>query len=88
MSDINWEEMINEAAKKTDKEYASEFSSLTRLTDDEMKDFIITPDDKKKFAHLISVVKDKTKSNNEKAEAISNINGSLNIIAPLLEKLI
>jgi len=88
MSDIDWDKIINDSFDKTDEEYASEFSGLTRLTDDELKDFIKTSEDKQIFARLISIVKDTTKSNNQKAQALSNIDGALGLIVPLLGKLI
>lgn len=88
MSNNDWDKIINDAFDKTDEEFASEFSGLTRLTDDELKDFIKTPEDKEKFALLISIVKDTTKSNNQKAQALSNIDGALDLIVPLLGKLI
>ena len=88
MSNIDWDKIINNAFDKTDEEFASEFSGLTRLTDDELKDFIKTPSDKKIFANLIAIVKDTTKSNAQKAQALSNIDGALDLIVPLLGKLI
>lgn len=88
MTDIDWDAIINGAIKKTDEEFASEFSGLTRLTDNELKTFIKTPADKKKFAELISVIKDTTKSNKQKAEAISNIEGAVELIVPLLVKFV
>ena len=88
MTNIDWIKIINDSFDKTDEEFASEFSGLTRLTDDELKDFIKTPEDKEKFAYLISIVKDTTKTNTQKAEALSNIEGALDLIVPLLGKLI
>ena len=88
MSNIDWDKIINDSFEKTDEEFASEFSGLTRLTDDELKDFIKTSEDKEKFANLIAIVKDATKSNAQKAQALSNIDGALDLIVPLLGKLI
>lgn len=86
--DSSWEEIRKQAKKQTDNTFASKASSLTRLTDDEIKE--ITPNglDKERFATLLEIVSDATKSNNEKAEAIRNITGLAEIAVPLLLKLL
>jgi len=86
--DSTWEEIRKKAKKQTDDTFASKVSSLTRLTDDEIKE--ITPNalDKERLATLLGIVADATKSNNEKAEAIRNINGLAEIAVPLLLKLL
>ena len=82
-----WEEIRKKAKEKTDKEFASEASSLTRLTDEEIKEITPTPLDKEKLAELMSIVKDATKSNRQKGEAIRNITGLAEIAVSLLLKL-
>ncbi len=82
-----WEEIRRRAKQKTDEEFASEASSLTRLKDEEIKEITPQPLEKEKLADLMSIVKDTTKSNQEKAQAIRNIDGLLNIAVKLLEKL-
>ena len=86
--DSTWEEIRKKAKKQTDDTFASKVSSLTRLTDDEIKE--ITPNalDKERLATLLEIVADATKSNSEKAEAIRNINGLAEIAVPLLRKLL
>lgn len=86
--DSTWEEIRKKAKKQTDDTFASKVSSLTRLTDEEIKE--ITPNalDKERLATLLGIVADATKSNNEKAEAIRNINGLAEIAVPLLLKLL
>lgn len=86
--DSTWEEIRKKAKKQTDDTFASKVSSLTRLTDDEIKE--ITPNalDKERLTTLLGIVADSTKSNNEKAEAIRNIKGLAEIAVPLLMKLI
>lgn len=86
--DSTWEEIRKKAKKQTDDTFASKVSSLTRLTDDEIKE--ITPNalDKERLATLLGIVGDATKSNNEKAEAIRNINGLAEIAVPILLKLL
>ena len=86
--DSTWEEIRKKAKKQTDDTFASKVSSLTQLTDDEIKE--ITPNalDKERLATLLGIVADTTKSNNEKAEAIRNMNGLAEIAVPLLLKLL
>jgi len=86
--DSTWEEIRKKAKKQTDDAFASKVSSLTRLTDEEIK--AITPKalDKERLATLLGIVADATKSNNEKAEAIRNTNGLAEIVVPLLLKLL
>jgi hypothetical protein len=86
--DTTWEAIRKNAKKQTDDTFAPKVSSLTRLTDDEIKE--ITPNalDKERLATLLGVIADATKSNNEKAEAIRNINGLAEIAVPLIQKLL
>lgn len=86
--DSTWEEIRKKAKRQTDDTFASKVSSLTRLTDDEIKE--VTPNalDKERLATLLGIVADAAKSNNEKAEAIRNINGLVEIAVPLLLKLL
>ena len=83
-----WEEIKKKAKKQTDDTFASKVSGLTRLTDDEIKEISPNALDKEKLAILLGIVADATKSNNEKAEAIRNINGLVEIAVPLLLKLL
>ena len=83
-----WEEIRKKAKKQTDDTFASKVSGLTRLTDDEIKEISPNALDKERLATLLGIVADATKSNNEKAEAIRNINGLVEIAVPLLLKLL
>jgi len=86
--DSTWEEIRKKAKRQTDDTFASKVSSLTRLTDDEIKE--ITPNalDKERLAALLGIVADTTKTNDEKAEAIRNVSGLAEIAIPLLLKLL
>ena len=83
-----WEEIRKKAKKQTDGSFASKVSSLTRLTDAEIKEIIPNALDKERLATLLGVIADATKSNNEKADAIRNIDGLAEIVVPLLLKLV
>ena len=83
-----WDSILKDAKKETDDAFAEKVSSLTRLTDDEIKEVTPTSADKESLAKLMSVVADATMDNNAKAQAISNINGALQVVVPLLKKLL
>lgn len=86
--DATWEELRKKAKKQTDETFASKASCLTRLTDNEIKEITPSVLDKERFATLLGIVADTTKSNSEKADAIRNINGLAEIAVPLLLKLL
>jgi hypothetical protein len=70
-----WKEIRNKAREKTDGQFASEASGLTRLTDEEIKAIAPAVEDREKLAQLMEIVTDATRSNQEKATALKNING-------------
>ncbi len=84
----SFEEILANAGKLTDEKLASEISSLTRLTDKEIKEIAPKPLDKKKLAQLLAVVKDATITNEEKAQAVKTIEGLAEIAISLLGKLL
>lgn len=83
-----WDEIRSKAKTLTDNNFATNVSSLIRLTDAEIK--AITPNniDKERLATLFGIIGDNTKSNNEKADAIRSINGLAEIAVPLILKLL
>lgn len=77
---VNWDEferdidsIIEEGAARTDKRLASRVSSVTRMTDDEIKDIFPETADIQKLAGLMKIVKSaddrNTKINNIVARA-------------------
>jgi hypothetical protein len=83
-----WESVLKDAQKQTDDVFASRVSSLTRLTDTEIKEITPTAPDKEKLAKLMSIVADATLNNNAKAQQIKAITGLLEVAVPLLKKLL
>ena len=83
-----WEKIRKSAKEQTDAEFASQISSLTRLKDEEITAIAPEPQDRKKLAELLKVVKDAAKDNSEKADAIKNVNGFAEIAVSLLSKLL
>ncbi|MCG8313262.1 MAG: hypothetical protein MI976_08605 [Pseudomonadales bacterium] len=83
-----WDDIIANAGNDSITEFSSKASSLVKLTNDEIKELIPEGVDQAKFAELMSVVDDTTKSNKEKADHIRNTVGfaeiAVNIVAKLL----
>lgn len=75
------------AAKMTDEKFAIQFSSLTRLNDEELeaiiKDACISKAD---LATVLAEVKDTTNTNQAKAAAINKINGGISAMVAIAAK--
>jgi len=83
-----WDSIIENAGNDSISEFSDKASSLIKLTNKEIQEAIPEGVDHTKFAELMSVVNDSTKSNSEKAEQIRNISGFAEIAANLLTKLV
>lgn len=89
MSEINWDDIANQAATTTDAHFANQISSLTRLNDAEIQHIIFeTGISQKDLADIIKEVKNVTKSNEAKANAIKNIGKGVDVLVALASKLI
>ncbi|MCK8121493.1 MAG: hypothetical protein AAF510_11345 [Pseudomonadota bacterium] len=73
---INWDEfdseidlIIENSAEATDEKLASSISSITRMTDEEVKELFPSPADVKKLTELMKIVK----SSQNRNEKINNI---------------
>jgi hypothetical protein len=86
----DWDDVdkaLDDAAKKTNDDLAGKVSSLTRLTDDEIKKLFPTKDDVAKLSQLMQIVRGAT-SQNEKVNALTeNIEGLGKTVITLLAKL-
>ncbi|WMJ75285.1 hypothetical protein RCC89_19280 [Cytophagaceae bacterium ABcell3] len=86
---MNWNEIANQAGQSTDDYFKSQMSSLTRLNDQEIEDIINeTGISKQDLANVLKEVKDATKSNANKANAIRNISKGIDVLVGLAGKLI
>ncbi len=83
-----WDEIISTAGDQSISEFSDRASSLIKLTNQEIEDAIPQGVDHAKFAELMKVVNDATKSNQEKAENIRSTIGFAEIAANLLLKLV
>ena len=85
----DWDAIANEAGQATDAHFQNTISSLTRLNDSEISHLIHdTGISKQDLTAVLKEVKDATKSNNAKANAISNINKGVDLLVSIAEKLL
>jgi hypothetical protein len=89
---INWNEIdvdaiIEQEASATDDALASKVSSLTRMTDEEVKELFPEASDVKKLAELMQIVKSSEDRNNKINKIVSNAEEFGGIVLTLLGKL-
>jgi hypothetical protein len=90
---INWDEfdseidlIIENSAEVTDEKLASSISSITRMTDEEVKELFPSPADVKKLTELMKIVKS-SQNRNEKINSIVAKSEELGgVILSLLQK--
>ena len=84
-----WKKKAAAAQKETDAELVNEISALSSFNPPELKELLAEyAMDKTEFKDLIKIVKDHTKSNNDKVKAIANIQNGAEILIGLLGKLL
>lgn len=85
----DWKKLATEAGNATDDHFAGKISSLTRLNDDEIKALIEESGiSKKDLVAVLEEIKSTTKSNQQKAKAISSINKGLDLLVSIAGKLL
>jgi len=88
MNDTDFDEILNEAERRTDKFFEEEIAKRTRLTQEEINEIAPTTVDKNKLGELLKVVEDATKSNEQKAQALRNIAGLAELAVSVLKKVV
>ena len=90
---INWDKFqdeldvaIGDAEGKTDKNLAGKISTITRMTDDEVKKLFPDPADVKKLAELMELVKRAGDRNDKINKIVANAEDFGGIILTLLGK--
>lgn len=87
--DNKWKKKAAQAQKETDAELAQEMGALSSFNPSELTKHLAEHDmSNKEFDQLIKLVKDHTKSNNDKAKAIGNIQNGVEILVGVLGKLL
>ncbi len=90
---VNWDKfnddldsIIESGAKRTDDRLASRISSVTRMTDEEIKQLFPKPADAMKLAKLMGIVKTAENRNTKINNIVSNAEELAGVILTLLEK--
>lgn len=93
--DIDWEEFqrcideeIEAAATQTSKRLASQASSITRLTDDEIVELFPKPADVQRLKQLMEIVKLAENENQKINRLVANIADLAGVTVTLLEKFV
>lgn len=89
MSSINWNELAEQAAQQTDTQFATQIASLTSMSTNEITSFI--EESAISNANAIKVlqeVNNATSSNNQKAEAITNIQNGVGFLISIATKIV
>lgn len=92
---INWDEFDNEidgivaeSSIATDDQLAAKVSSLTKMTDSEVKELFPEPSDVKKLAKLMKIVKSADDRNTKINKIVSNAEEFGSITVTLLGKFV
>ncbi len=80
-----FEDVARRAAEATDKQYASELSSLCRLKDDEIKRYFPAREDKNALLELLKIVKSATDENEKVVHLKDNIDKFAGIVVKLVK---
>ncbi|EDP94854.1 hypothetical protein U8527_08040 [Kordia algicida OT-1] len=89
MSDIDWDNLANQAADQTDTEFQTTIASLTRISIKEIDEFI--KESQISNANAMKVLKeisDATASNTAKADAIANIDNGVNFLVSIANRIV
>jgi hypothetical protein len=81
-------QIVENASDKTDKILASDISSITRLTDQEIREFFPEPSDVEKLQKLIQIVKSADDRNSKINSIVQNSEAFGGIILTLLSKFV
>lgn len=80
--------IMDDAAQKTDANLASQISSLTRMTDAEIKKLFPKAADAKKLVELMTIVKSAQKENDKINDIVANSERFAGVVVTLLGKFI
>lgn len=91
---IDWEKFqdkvdrgVISAGTKTDAQLAGQISSVTRLTDEEIKVLFPDPADVKRVAELMEIVKKSGDKNEKIKQIVANIDDLAGVVVTILGKL-
>ncbi len=85
-SNIDIDAIVDDAAQKTDDKLAGQISSLTRMTDAEIKKLFPKAADAKKLVALMQIVKSAETRNKKISNIVENSEKFAGIVLKLLDK--
>jgi len=90
---VNWDNIdidriLTTTTGETDQQLASTISSLTRMTDEEVKDLFPAPADVKKLAGLMKIVKSSEDRNQKINSLVDNAQELSGVVLTLLSKFV
>ena len=84
-----WQKKAKQAQKETDAEMANQIVQLSSIKQKDIDQLLAENKmDAAEFDLLIRLIKDQTKSNNDKIKALSNMQNGLEVLVGLVGKLI
>jgi hypothetical protein len=84
-----WQKKAKQAQKETDAEMANQMVQLSSIKQKDIDQLLAENKmDAAEFDQLIRLIKDQTKSNNDKIKALSNMQNGLELLVGLVGKLI
>ncbi len=83
-----FDDVLAEAADKTDAQLSSQISGLTRLKDSEIQKLFPAPDDKTSLLQLLSIVNAATDENTKIAKLTQNISSLAAVSIRLIKYLV
>lgn len=86
--DADVDTAITNAANETDDALASRISSITRMTDEEVKELFPNPADVKKLAELMKIVKSDEDRNVKINNIVDNAQQFSGVVLTLLQKFV
>lgn len=89
MSNIDWDNLANQAADQTDAEFQTTIASLTRISIKEIDEFIKESQISNENAmKVLKEVSDAAASNTAKADAIANIDNGVNFLVSIANRIV
>jgi hypothetical protein len=85
---IDLDGIIDDVAEETDNDLASKISSLTRMTDAEIKELFPAPADAKKLVELMAIVKSAEDQNVKVKNIVDNAQEFGGVVLTLLGKFV
>ena len=94
MDDEFWDDLesrigglVDQVAEDTDEELATEMSSITKLTNEEVKELFPKPSDAQKLFELVRLVKEDTEKNEKINQLVANSEKFADIVITLVSRL-